>query len=285
MPKGAIRGPFHSLEPEGAHPDDHREADRGPSAAAGRQRAPVRSRAGACRRHRADRSSTRTRATRIPPFIARRSDGQMIQMPELLYLVAEQIDGKRDYGAISEAVSEKLGRGVSPENIQTLVEEKLWPLGILAGPGGERPGVKKLDPLLALKLRTAVVPKSFTRVLTTLFYPLFLPAGHRRGARGDCGRRHLVLLLPRRRTTAARARLQPRPDVDGPRARRDRDGAARVGHEPRRATAARSQGTWAAASTSSGRPSTPTSPTRTGSAAAGGCAPTSAACTSTGCSS
>ncbi len=110
-----------------------------------------------------------------PPFIARRSDGQMIQMPELLYLVAEQIDGKRDYGAISEAVSEKLGRGVSPENIQTLVEEKLWPLGILAGPGGEQPQVKKLDPLLALKLRTAVVPKTFTRVLTTLFYPLFFP--------------------------------------------------------------------------------------------------------------
>ncbi len=96
-------------------------------------------------------------------------------MPELLYLVAEQIDGKRDYGAISEAVSEKLGRGVSAENVQTLVEEKLWPLGIHAGPGGEQPQVQKLDPLLALKLRTAVVPKSFTRVLTTVFYPLFFP--------------------------------------------------------------------------------------------------------------
>jgi putative peptide zinc metalloprotease protein len=110
-----------------------------------------------------------------PPFIARRSDGQMIQMPELLYLVAEQIDGKRDYGAIAEGVSEKLGRGVSAENVQTLVEEKLWPLGILAGPGGEQPQVQKLDPLLALKLRTAVVPKSVTKTLTTLFYPLFFP--------------------------------------------------------------------------------------------------------------
>jgi putative peptide zinc metalloprotease protein len=110
-----------------------------------------------------------------PPFIARRSDGQMIQMPELLYLVAEQIDGKRDYGAIAEGVSEKLGRGVSAENVQTLVEEKLWPLGILAGPGGEQPQVQKLDPLLALKLRTAVVPKSLTKTLTTVFYPLFFP--------------------------------------------------------------------------------------------------------------
>jgi putative peptide zinc metalloprotease protein len=99
----------------------------------------------------------------------------MIQMPELLYLVAEQIDGQRDYGAIAEGVSEKLGRNVSAENVQTLVEEKLWPLGVLAGPGGEQPQVQKLDPLLALKLRTAVVPKTLTKLLTTLFYPLFFP--------------------------------------------------------------------------------------------------------------
>jgi putative peptide zinc metalloprotease protein len=99
----------------------------------------------------------------------------MIQMPELLYLVAEQIDGQRDYGAIAEGVSEQLGRTVTAENAQTLVEEKLWPLGVLAGPGGEQPQVQKVDPLLALKLRTAVVPKSLTKTLTTLFYPLFFP--------------------------------------------------------------------------------------------------------------
>ena len=99
----------------------------------------------------------------------------MIQLPELLYRVAEQIDGEQDYGAIAEGVSEKLGRGVTAENVQTLVEEKLWPLGVLAGPGGEQPEVRKLDPLLALKLRTAVVPKSFTKTLTTLFYPFFFP--------------------------------------------------------------------------------------------------------------
>jgi putative peptide zinc metalloprotease protein len=110
-----------------------------------------------------------------PPFIARRTDGQVIQMPELLYRVAEQIDGQRDYGAIAEGVSKSFGRGVSAENVQTLVEQKLWPLGILAGPGGEQPAIQKLDPLLALKLRTAVVPKSVTKALTTLFAPLFYP--------------------------------------------------------------------------------------------------------------
>jgi putative peptide zinc metalloprotease protein len=99
----------------------------------------------------------------------------MIQMPQLLYAVADEIDGRRDYGAIAERVTEKLGRGVSKENIQTLVEERLWPLGVITGPGGEQPQVQKVDPLLALKLRTAVVPKRLTRAFTTLFYPLYFP--------------------------------------------------------------------------------------------------------------
>ena len=99
----------------------------------------------------------------------------MIQMPQLLYAIAEQIDGRRDYGEIADRATETFGRGLSPENVQQVVEEKLWPLGVIAGPNGEQPQVQKADPLLALKLRTAVVPKALTRSLTTLFYPLYFP--------------------------------------------------------------------------------------------------------------
>jgi putative peptide zinc metalloprotease protein len=99
----------------------------------------------------------------------------MIQMPQLLYAIAEQIDGRRDYGEIADRASETFGRGLSPENVQQVVEEKLWPLGVIAGPNGAQPEVQKADPLLALKLRTAVVPKALTRSLTTLFYPLYFP--------------------------------------------------------------------------------------------------------------
>ena len=110
-----------------------------------------------------------------PPYIARRADGQMIQMPPLLYFVAEEVDGRRGYAEIAERVSEKLERGVSAGNVEYLAEEKLRPLGVLAGADGAQPSVQKVDPLLALKFRTAVVPSWLTRALTTVFYPFFYP--------------------------------------------------------------------------------------------------------------
>src|ERR671939_421268 len=59
------------------------------------------------------------------PSIARRADGQIIQLPSLLYVVAESVDGRRTYAEISERVTEATKRGVGPEDVQFLVEEKL----------------------------------------------------------------------------------------------------------------------------------------------------------------
>ena len=56
-----------------------------------------------------------------PPFLARRADGQVLQLPRLLYLVAASSDGSRSYGQIAEAVTKEFGRGVSADNVQTLV--------------------------------------------------------------------------------------------------------------------------------------------------------------------
>ncbi len=58
-----------------------------------------------------------------PPYLARRADGQVLQLPKLLYLVAQNTDGRRDYGAIAQAVSEEFGKGVSADNVRTLT----WP--------------------------------------------------------------------------------------------------------------------------------------------------------------
>ena len=110
-----------------------------------------------------------------PPYIARRSDGQMVQMAELLYLVAEEIDGRRTYDEIAERVTERFERGLDAEMVQMLVEEKLVPLGVVAPPDGEQQELKKIDPLLALKFRTAVVPERLVNAVTTVFKPLFLP--------------------------------------------------------------------------------------------------------------
>ncbi|HEX2040284.1 MAG TPA: hypothetical protein VHF47_11205 [Acidimicrobiales bacterium] len=108
-----------------------------------------------------------------PPSIARRSDGQVVQLTPLLYSVARRVDGRSDYDAIAVDVSQELGRSVSADNVRFLVEEKLHPLGIVTGPRGEKPKVRKADPLLALRFRTAVIPEWLSNALATLFKPLF----------------------------------------------------------------------------------------------------------------
>jgi putative peptide zinc metalloprotease protein len=93
-----------------------------------------------------------------PQFIARRADGQVIQLSELLNIVAEQVDGKRDFAQIAERTGERFGRKVSSGNVQFLVEKQLRPLGVLAAADGSSPSLPKADPLLALKFRTALIP-------------------------------------------------------------------------------------------------------------------------------
>ena len=72
-------------------------------------------------------------------------------------------------------MTERFERGLDGEMVQTLVEEKLVPLGVVAPPDGEQQELKKIDPLLALKFRAAVVPERLVNAVTTVFKPLFLP--------------------------------------------------------------------------------------------------------------
>jgi putative peptide zinc metalloprotease protein len=109
------------------------------------------------------------------PSIARRADGQIIQLAPLLYLIAECVDGRRTYAQIAERATEAIGRGVGAEDVQYLVDEKLRPLGVVAGADGQSPELKKADPLLALKFRVALVPEGVVHAITSLFYPFFFP--------------------------------------------------------------------------------------------------------------
>src|SRR5215218_5546397 len=92
-----------------------------------------------------------------PPLLARRADGQVVQLTWLLYLVAEACNGKCDADAVADAVTERYGRRVSADNVRFLVEEKLRPLGVLAQPDGSTPQLEKRAPLLALRHRRPVL--------------------------------------------------------------------------------------------------------------------------------
>jgi putative peptide zinc metalloprotease protein len=108
-----------------------------------------------------------------PPFIARRADGQVVQMAPLLFALAEEVDGHSGYAEIAERLSHRVKRGVTGEMAETLIEEQLRPLGIVTGRDGRQPELQKVDPLLALKFRTKVVPERVTSALTSVFRPLF----------------------------------------------------------------------------------------------------------------
>ncbi len=107
------------------------------------------------------------------PYLARRPDGQTIQLTRLLYLVAEAADGERDAQALAEHVSAAYGKQVSADNIEHLVDSKLRPLGVLTAADGSSPPMERPDALLALKFKTSVIPERFVRALCTVFRPLF----------------------------------------------------------------------------------------------------------------
>jgi len=109
-------------------------------------------------------------------------DGGYIQLTELLYKVAEQVNGTRTHDEIAAAVSETYGKNVTADNVRQLLE-KLIPLGVIAnGDGtvlGSAAGSAGRSPL-AVNMKMAMVdPKlidPLTRVLQTLFWPPVLIA-------------------------------------------------------------------------------------------------------------
>lgn len=111
---------------------------------------------------------------REPHYIARRADGQVIQLSHLLFLTASHVDGRRGATEIAARVSDEFGKGVSGGNVETLLE-KLVPLGIVQPPDGRAAELVRADPMLALKFRTRVVPERLVRFLTFVFQPLFWP--------------------------------------------------------------------------------------------------------------
>jgi putative peptide zinc metalloprotease protein len=108
-------------------------------------------------------------------YLVERQDGQIIQLTKLMYLVVENIDGRRTLDEIGERVSEEYGRTVSGDNVKTLIENSLYRDGIVPGPDGKVVELKKVDPMLRLKLRFTLVPERAVNVMASMLKPLFWP--------------------------------------------------------------------------------------------------------------
>ena len=112
---------------------------------------------------------------RVPPSLARRADGQTVQLTPLLYAVLHEIDGEKSAAEVAAAVSASTGRIINEDNVSQLVDEKLRPLGLLTLTDGSQPVVRKRDPLLGLRFRYAVTDPERTRAFTDPFRILFRP--------------------------------------------------------------------------------------------------------------
>ena len=89
------------------------------------------------------------------PCLVRRQDGQTIQLTPLLYATLELIDGRRDAAQIAAALSERMGRAVSADNVRYLVAEKLRPTGSGEGARRSRPGGAEGQPAAGPALAAA----------------------------------------------------------------------------------------------------------------------------------
>lgn len=112
---------------------------------------------------------------REPPALARRADGQTIQLSPLVYLALEAIDGASSYEEVARTVSERFGRTVSEDNVRSLVADQLRPAGLVTLEDGSQPALQKANPLLALRFKYAVTDEDRTRRLTAPFTVLFNP--------------------------------------------------------------------------------------------------------------
>jgi putative peptide zinc metalloprotease protein len=118
-----------------------------------------------------------------PRYLIRRADGQVMQLPGLLYRVAGSLDG-RDARQVAADLNAELGLELTAEQIVFLVEDRLRPVGVLApdvedparadDERADRPDMPvRSDLLLSLRHRAAVVPANVAWRLAGFFRPLF----------------------------------------------------------------------------------------------------------------
>lgn len=107
-------------------------------------------------------------------FLVRRSDDQMVQLSELLYLVLVHLDPERPTTDVADAVSAAYGRTLTAEGLVHLLTTRLVPLGLVHhDEGGPGQAPLRARPLLSLTVKGTLIPAWLTRRLARLLEPLY----------------------------------------------------------------------------------------------------------------
>jgi putative peptide zinc metalloprotease protein len=86
----------------------------------------------------------------------RRCDGQVVQLSQLLYVIAGTLDG-RELATAAADVSAHMNLRITAEQVAYVAEQKLVPLGLVAPADGSPPSLERLNALLALRFRAGIV--------------------------------------------------------------------------------------------------------------------------------
>jgi len=110
---------------------------------------------------------------REPPYLVRRCDGQVVQLSQLLYVIAGTLDG-RELATAAAHVSARMNLRITAEQVAYVAEHKLIPLGLIAPRDGSPPSLERLNALLALRFRAPIISERAVNRLARVLKPLFL---------------------------------------------------------------------------------------------------------------
>ncbi len=197
---------------------------------------------------------------REPPSLVRRSDGQILQLPPLLYQVLKAIDGERGSAEIAAVVGDEVQRGLASDDIDFLINEKLRPQHLVAEVDGSSNSLPRSDPFLAFRYRIGVVSERVSGAAGRHLYAALLSGRACHPAARPAGR-GLVDLLPARRRSGVAAGVVPSGPLPAAAGRSHRlcRPFTRSGMPAPAVMGAPGRAAWDAASTSPGLPSTPMS--------------------------
>lgn len=109
-------------------------------------------------------------------YLVRRSDDQVVQLSELLYLVVVHIEPPRPAAEVAAAVSASYGRTLTVDGLEHLVTTRLQPLGlVLPEDAQEAAQPARARPILSLTLKAPLLPARWTRPVAAALSPLLWP--------------------------------------------------------------------------------------------------------------
>ncbi len=109
-------------------------------------------------------------------------DGRNFQLAAPLYHLASLLDGQRSHTETADALSSRIGRPISPSEVESIITRKLAPLGILASDGTPSSAAQAVgtapvaaDAPLGILARLPVVPSRFLEPLADAVKHLYSP--------------------------------------------------------------------------------------------------------------